>query len=173
MSRPKSAAPALALAVLFALCALLFLATGCGGGESEERELEEATALVVERQRAVHEAREEVDVRQAAVDQAQQELDAAMAELRAREGALLEAKSHVGLKATDATLFRSVQRNLLDDESLEGLAIAVRVTKGVVALEGTVPEADDRVRAEEIARATPGVVNLENLIEVVPPAPEE
>ena len=172
MSRSQSPAPALTLAVLFALCALLFLAAGCGG-ESQERALEEATAAVVEKQKAVHEAREEVDAQQAAVNQAQLLLEEAMAELQSREEALLEAKSRVGLKATDTTLFRSVQRNLLEDEGLESLAIAVRVSRGVVTLEGSVPEADDSARAEEIARSTPGVVNLDNLIEVVPPADEE
>lgn len=172
MSRPQSSAPALALAVLFALCTLLFLASGCGG-DSKEEALKEATAAVVEKQKAVDQAREEVGARQAVVDEAQKELEEAKTELRTREQALREAKSHVGLRATDTALFRSVQRNLLEDEELESLAIAVRVSKSVVTLEGSVSEEDDRARAEEIARSTPGVVNLENLIEVVPPAGAE
>ncbi len=151
MSRPQSPAPALMLAVLFALSSLLFLAAGCGG-ESQEEALKEATAAVVEKQKAVEEAQQEVDARQTAVDEAQKQLEAAKAELRSREQALRDAKSKVGLKATDTTLFRSVQRSLLEDEQLEGLAIAVRVTRGVVKLEGSVEEEDDRARAEEIAR---------------------
>lgn len=172
MSRPQSPAPAPVLAALFALCTLILLVASCGGG-SQEKELEQATALVVEKQKAVEEARQEVDARQAAVDEAREALEEAKAELRSREQALRDAKSKVGLKATDTTLFRSVQRNLLEDEELEGVAIAVRVTEGVVTLEGTVPEEEDRARAEEVARSTPGVVNLENRIEVGPPAQAE
>jgi osmotically-inducible protein OsmY len=150
---------------VFALSALFLSAAGCGG-ESQEQELVKATAEVIEKQEAVEEARETVDARQQAVDEAREQLEAARSELATREQALREAKSRVGLKATDATLFRSVQRSLLDDEELDDLAIAVQVTKGVVTLLGTVPDEDDRARAEEIARETPGVVTLENQIEV-------
>ena len=59
---------------------------------------------------------------------------------------------------TDAALFRSVQRRLLDDEELEDLAVAAEAAKGVITLRGTVPDQETRARAEEIARATPGVV---------------
>ena len=170
MSRPHP--PLLSLAALFALSALLFVTTGCGG-ESQEQALEEATAAVIAERDAVQEAREKVDVRQQAVDEARDELDEAKDELRIREQALREAESHVGLKATDAALFRSVQRRLLDDEGLEDLAIAVQVEKGVVTLQGTVSDEEDRAHAEEVARETPGVVTIENQIAVVPPPTEE
>jgi osmotically-inducible protein OsmY len=49
----------------------------------------------------------------------------------------------------------------------------VQVTQGVVTLQGVVPDEDDRAHAEELARETPGVVNVENRIEVVPPPAEE
>jgi len=145
--------------------------TGCGG-ESQEEALEEATAAVIAEREAVQQAREKVDARQQAVDEAQSELEAAKKELRIQEQALREAEAHVGLEATDATLFRSVQRRLLDDEPLEELAIAVQVSKGVVTLLGTVPDPDDRARAEEIAQTTPGVVTVDNRIEVTS-APQE
>jgi osmotically-inducible protein OsmY len=164
--------PVLWLAVLFALSTLLLAAAGCGG-DSQEQELQEATAAVVAKQEAVKEAREEVDARQQVVDEARKELEAAESELRIREQALREAESQVGLKATDATLFRSVQRRILDDPDLDDLAIAVQVTKGVVSLQGEVPDEDARARAEEIARETPGVVNVENRVEVVAPPAEE
>jgi osmotically-inducible protein OsmY len=157
---------------LFALSALLLAAAGCGG-EDQEQALEEATAAVIAERDAVQEAREKVDAHQQAVDEARDELEAAKDELEIREQALREAESHVDLKATDATLFRSVQRRLLDDEELDELAVAVQVAKGVVTLLGTVPDEDDRARAEEIARATPGIVTVENRIEVTSPAAEE
>jgi osmotically-inducible protein OsmY len=170
MSRPHP--PVLTLVALFALSTLLLVTAGCGG-DSQEQALEEATAAVVAKREAVQEARETVDARQQAVDEARKELEAAKDELRIREQALREAESHVGLKATDAALFRSVQRRLLDDEELDEVAVAVQVTKGVVTLLGTVPDEDDRARAEEVTRETPGVVTVENRIEVAPPPEEE
>ena len=164
--------PILSLVVLFALSTLLFAAAGCGG-DSQEQELKEATAAVAAKREAVQEAREQVEARQQVVDEARKELEAAESELRIREQALREAESQVGLKATDPALFRSVQRRLLDDEKLDELAIAVQVAKGVVTLQGTVPDENDRARAEEVARATPGVVTVENRIEVVSPPAEE
>jgi osmotically-inducible protein OsmY len=164
--------PVLSLAVLFALSTLLFAAAGCGD-DSQEQELKEATAAVVAAQQAVEKAREEVDARRQVVDEAQKELEAAESELRSQEQALREAESRVDRKATDAALFRSVQRRLLDDQELDEVAIAVQVTQGVVVLRGSVPDEKVRARAEETARATPGVVALENRIELeAPPAQE-
>jgi osmotically-inducible protein OsmY len=164
--------PVFSLAVLFVLSTLLFAAAGCGG-DSQEQELKEATAAVVAKQEAVQSAREEVESRQQVADEARKELEAAESALRIREQELREAESRVGLKATDATLFRSIQRRLLDDAELDDLAIAVQVTQGVVTLRGTVPDESDQARAEEIARATPGVVTLENRIEVASPPAQE
>ena len=164
--------PVLSLAVLFALSTLLFAAAGCGG-DSQEQELKEATAAVVAKREAVQAAREEVEARQQVADEARKELEAAESQLRIREQELREAESRVGLKATDATLFRSIQRRLLDDTELDDLAIAVQVAQGVVTLRGTVPDENDRARAEEVARATPGVVTLENRIEVASPPAQE
>jgi len=163
MSRPYPSV--LLLAALLVTSVLLLLAAGCGG-ESEEQELADATAAVVEKRGAVEEARAEVETRQQAVDELQKELEAAIGELQIREQALAEAESHVGLKATDATLFRSVQRRLLDDDELSDLAIAAEAKRGTITLRGTVPDEEARARAEEIAQATPGVFSVENLIEL-------
>jgi osmotically-inducible protein OsmY len=164
--------PLLSLAVLFALSIPLFALAGCGG-DSQEQALEEATAEVGAKREAVAEARKEVEARQQAVDDARKELEEAKSELRVREQELRESESRVDLTATDATLFRSVQRRLLDDEELEDLAISVQVEKGVVTLTGTVSDEEDRAHAEEVARETPGVVTIENQIAVVPPPAQE
>ena len=164
--------PVLWLAVLFALSSLLFAVSGCGG-DSQEQELEDATAAVVAKQEAVQEAREEVEARQQVVAEARKDLEAAESELRIREQALRDAQSQVGFKATDSTLFRSVQRRLLDDPELDDLAVSVRVVKGVVTLQGAVPDEAARARAEEVAKETPGVVNVDNQVQVVAPPAEE
>jgi osmotically-inducible protein OsmY len=164
--------PVLSLAVLFALSTLILAAVGCGG-DSQEQKLQEATAAVEAKQEAVQEAREEVEARQQVVDEARKKLEEAESELRTREQALRDAQSQVGLTATDATLFRSVQRRILDDPELDDLAVAVQASKGVITLQGAVPDEDARARAEEVARATPGVLNVENRVEVVAPPVEE
>jgi osmotically-inducible protein OsmY len=169
MSRPYPSV--LSLAASLALSTLLLLAAGCGG-ESQEQELAEATAAVVAKREAVEEARGAVETRQQEVNQAQKDLEAARGELQIREQALTEAESHVGLKATDVTLFRSVQRRLLDDEELGDLAIAAQAKRGAITLQGTVPDEEARARAEEVARTTPGVFSVENRIELES-APEE
>lgn len=162
----------LSLAALLVMSTLLLLGAGCGG-ESQEQELADATAAVVEKRVAVEEVRAAVEARQQEVNEAQKELEAARGELQVREQALAEAESHVGLKATDATLFRSVQRRLLDDEKLGGLAIAAEAKRGAITLRGTVPDEEARARAEEVARTTPGVFSVENQIELEPTPEEE
>jgi osmotically-inducible protein OsmY len=114
-----------------------------------------------------------VEARQQAADEAQKELEAAIGELQIREQALAEAESHVGLKATDATLFRSVQRRLLDDDELSDLAISAEAKRGTITLRGTVPDQEARARAEEIAQTTPGVFSVENRIELESTPEEE
>jgi osmotically-inducible protein OsmY len=157
---------------LFALSTLLFATAGCGG-DSQEKELKAATAAVEAKREAAQKAREEVEARQQVVDEARKKLEEAESELRTREQALRDAQSQVGLTATDATLFRSVQRRILDDPELDDLAVAVQASKGVITLQGAVPDEDARARAEEVARATPGVLNVENRVEVVAPPVEE
>ena len=170
MSRPHPAV--FSLVVLLASSAFLLAAAGCGG-DSQEQRLEEATAAVVAKREAVQEARQAVEARERVADEARKELEAAKSELRAREQALREAESRIGGKATDTALFRSVQRRLLDDRELENLAVAVQVTQGVVTLQGTVSDQKDRARAEEVARATPGVMTIDNRIEVRPPSAKQ
>jgi len=170
MSRPHF--PVFSLLVLLASSALLLAAAGCGG-DSQEQKLEEATAAVVAKREAVQEARQAVEARERAADEARKELEAAKGEQRAREQALREAESRISGKATDAALFRSVQRRLLDDRELEDQAVAVQVAQGVVTLQGTVPDQKDRARAEEVARATPGVMTIDNRIEVRPPSAKQ
>jgi osmotically-inducible protein OsmY len=79
----------------------------------------------------------------------------------------------VDRSATDDVLFRTVQKRLLEDDDLSNVAIAARVSKGVVTLSGSVPNAKLRDRALEIARTTPGAGHVESRIEVQVSAAEE
>ncbi|MFI5216583.1 MAG: BON domain-containing protein [Candidatus Limnocylindria bacterium] len=59
-----------------------------------------------------------------------------------------------------------IQKQLLDDDDLEEVAISARVEHGVVTLSGVVPEAELRERAVKLAESVPGVVSVQDRIQV-------
>ena len=154
--------------ILAVFTAALLSLAACGGDQAEEK-LEEASRYLAKAREAVEEARLDVEERQADAQAAQEELAVAREALREAEEELSGFEAKVDLNATDAVLFRSVQKRLLEDGDLEDVAIAARVDKGVVSLSGAVPEAELRDRAVEIARSTPGVTSVESRIQVKKP----
>lgn len=146
------------------------LATGllvlaCGGSDPEV-DLEQASRAVEEARAEVETAREVVRARESEVKEAQERLAEARSALLEAESEFAKREAVVNRSATDAVLFRAVQKRLLEDDDLSEVAIAARVSKGVVTLSGSVPDARLRDRAVEIARTTPGVADVESRIEV-------
>jgi osmotically-inducible protein OsmY len=152
--------------------ATILVALACGGSDPEV-DLEQASQAVEEARAEVETARETVQARESEVTQAQERLAEARAALREAEGELAQREAVVDRSATDAVLFRAVQKRLLEDEDLSEVAIAARVAKGVVTLSGSVPDAKLRDRAVEVARTTPGVASVESLISVPVAAAKE
>jgi outer membrane murein-binding lipoprotein Lpp len=148
---------ALALSVL--LCA------GCGDSSQEQALVEASEDLASARER-VQVARNDVGDRRQQVEAAKTELADAERELREAEMGLREAESRIDLTATDAALFRAVQKRLLEDDDLRDVAIDADVQRGSVTLRGSVPDLELRNRAVEIAESVPGVAGVENLISV-------
>lgn len=136
------------------------------GGHDPEADLIEASQAVAEARSNAEAARATVEKREAEVEQAKQRLTEARATLREAEQNVARYEESVDRSATDAVLFRTVQKRLLEDGSLEDVAISARVDDGVVTLSGSVPNARLRDRAVEIARKTPGVDRVESRIEV-------
>jgi hyperosmotically inducible protein len=157
---------------ILAVFATALVALACGDSDTEV-DLEEASQAVEEARVQVEQARETVEAREAEVQEAQQRLAEAKAALREAESEFAKREAVVNRSATDDVLFRAVQKRLLEDEKLAEVAIAARVSKGVVTLSGSVPDAELRDHAVEIARTTPGVSSVESLIEVPVPAGEE
>ena len=151
--------------VILALVASVLLAAGCGGS-SQERELADASEALASARARVDGAREKVDDQRQQLEVAKTDVAAAERELREAEKGLREAESRIDLTATDATLFRAVQKRLLDDDDLRDVAIDADVQRGVVTLRGSVPHLDLRERALEIADSIPGVAGVENQISV-------
>ena len=147
--------------------------TGCGGAEDPEEALREASAELELANAAVSEAEAVVEDRQEAVDAAAEALSEAQKELAEAQSHARDAQAVVAEKATNSALFRAVQRRLLEDEELDGLAIAAEVDGGVVVLRGRVSTPGQRDRAVEVAGATPGVQRVDTKIDVpAPPADE-
>jgi osmotically-inducible protein OsmY len=142
------------------------IALACGGSDPEA-DLEQASQALEEARARVEEGREAVQELEGEVQEAQKRLTDARAALREAESELAKRESAVDLSATDDVLFRSVQKRLLEDDDLSDVAIAARVSKGVVTLSGSVPNAKLRDRALEIARETPGVGSVQSRIEVL------
>jgi hyperosmotically inducible periplasmic protein len=79
---------------------------------------------------------------------------------------LLRADAEVDRKIEGAAKASYNYRTVLDDH------VKVKVKDGVVTLTGSVADPDQRVLAENTVRDLPGVVQVENRIQVVPSAPE-
>jgi osmotically-inducible protein OsmY len=59
-----------------------------------------------------------------------------------------------------------VQKQLLEDDALEAFAISARVERGVVTLSGVVGSEKLRKRALELAGSVPGVVSVQDRMQV-------
>ncbi len=137
-----------------------------------QAQFEDATERLADARAALESARADEQDAAAALEEARvahQESQAAVAEAQ-RDVA--EAEDGVRATASDDVLFRAVQMTLL--EELRDVSIDAGVSGGVVTLSGTVPDEKVRARAQELAASIPGVLRVENRIQVpAPPSPAE
>ena len=68
----------------------------------------------------------------------------------------------VGSFIDDATLTTRVKAKFAEDRSVSAMAISVETLKGVVQLSGFAKSAEERTKAEELARSVSGVVSVRN-----------
>lgn len=148
--------------VLGVALATVLLLVACGG----EDDLAAASAEVAQIEQEVAEARTAVEEAEAEAATANEVVVAARATLEAAEARLAGAREQVAKQANDAVVFHAVQRRLLDDSDLEGVAISARVQKRIVTLDGSVPNETLKKRAEEVAAGTTGVETVINQITV-------
>ena len=164
----RARAPARALLPVLLLAALL--AAGCGADDEEAR-LEKLSQELGELREELPELRARIEEREATAKAAQDELAQARSALRESERRIGEIEKEAGAQATDPLLFRMVQKQLLEDDDLERVAISARVERGVVTLSGVVPDAELRGRAVKLAESVPGVVSVQDRIQVAGGAP--
>lgn len=151
--------------------AITALTLACGGPDPEA-ELAEASQAVETARSAVETARAAVQKREAEAQEAQKRLAEARAALQKAQQNVAERKATVDESATDAVLFRTVQKKLLRDKKLQRVAISASVANGIVTLTGDVANAEQRDLAVELARTTPGVADVESRITVPVAAPK-
>jgi len=83
-----------------------------------------------------------------------------------------EARSF-GERMTDASITAAVKSKLMWTRHAEGLATEVSTESGKVTLEGTAESQDAKDLAERLATTTPGVVSVDNRLEVKEPGAVE
>lgn len=152
---------------------LLAIVVAAGCSESREEKFEKAMRAAESAQKAVESARKEVETElaryekaSAAAEAAEKKLSKARSRLESAESGATKARAEVAKWADDATVFRSVQRRLLEERSLRDAAVSARVQGGVAYLDGRVGNASQRDRAIQIARETPGVLDVQSQITV-------
>ena len=67
---------------------------------------------------------------------------------------------------SDGTITTKVKAELLGAKNLKSTHIHVKTRKGVVWLTGTVPSADDKANAEQVAANVSGVQSVKNRLKV-------
>jgi osmotically-inducible protein OsmY len=154
--------------LVLALAVSVAIGAGCGES-SQEQALVEASEGLASAREDVEAAREGVANQRQQLEAAKTDLADAERELRQAEAALREAESRIDITATDAALFRAVQKRLLEEGDLREVAIAVDVQRGVATLRGRVPDIEIRDRAVEVAESVPGVAGVESLISITTP----
>src|SRR5688572_11509751 len=73
-----------------------------------------------------------------------------------------------GETVSDATITAAVKAKLTADTASNLVKVNVDTTKGTVYLKGSVQTAEQKARAEELARGTRGVQTVVNSLEVQP-----
>lgn len=160
----------------FAIAIAAALALACS--ESRQEKFEKAMRAAEVAQTSVESAQREYTAREIAAEsareaavEAESELATARQQLDAATATFDSARTEVAKWADDASVSRILQQRLLEESALEHAAVAARVENGVALLDGTAPDPSAAQRAVEIARETPGVVDVQSQL-VVPTAPE-
>lgn len=85
---------------------------------------------------------------------------------RTTRDAAREATGTTGRAVTDGWIKSKIAAGYVTENALEDSDIDVNVRRGVVTLDGSVPTAGARTRAETIAKSTDGVKSVENKLKV-------
>jgi len=154
----RSWLPIASLAVLFSFaCA----------DSSPETILEDASKEFSEAMEELRLADESVEALRGQMRKLEDELADAERVRREASKHVKEAEARLSEVADDDTLFRSVQRRLLEDAELAQTAVSAEVENRIVTLRGEVGSQEAVDRAVEVAGSAPGVASVVNELSVV------
>ncbi|MFT5042351.1 MAG: osmotically-inducible protein OsmY [Hyphomicrobiaceae bacterium] len=102
----------------------------------------------------------------------QQNAAEARSQLAEAQRAENTARSAVAGASTDGAIEELIKKRLAADRRLGSIGFDISVSRGVASIAGTVPSADSLQRAAGIAKDVPGVIRVENAIEIAPPIVE-
>lgn len=80
--------------------------------------------------------------------------------------AVTRGQETVGAYIDDTTITTQIKARMVDDKSVDAAAISVETLKGTVQLSGFAKSADEKERAEAIARRVNGVKAVQNSIAI-------
>ena len=80
--------------------------------------------------------------------------------------AVSRGQSTVGEYIDDTTITTQIKARMVDDKSVDAAAISVETLKGTVQLSGFAKSAEEKERAEAIARRVNGVKAVQNSIAI-------
>ena len=80
--------------------------------------------------------------------------------------AVTRGQETVGAYIDDTTITTQIKVRMVDDKSVDAAAISVETLKGTVQLSGFAKSAEEKERAEAIARRVNGVKSVQNSIAI-------
>lgn len=138
--------------------------TACS--ESPQQKYDAATNHLKDTKKALSEAKQKVDAKQQEIDKAEKKLGELQKKVDSRRQKVVSATQAVNKTVNDQVLFRTLQKNLLDQDQFADSAISVGVHNLVVTLSGVVPDQDTHDEAIKITRDQAGVADVRDKLQI-------
>ncbi|MES1950821.1 transport-associated protein [Salinisphaera sp. S4-8] len=150
--------------VFTALVLSLSLLAGCS--ETPQEKYDNAVEQLKEARESRNEAQEALNDKKEELQELQANLNEAEAELKKARDKVAAASEAVNKTVNDQVLFRTIQRDVLNEKSFDKSAISVGVKDRVVTLTGVVPDEETRELALKKARSQAGVEDVIDELEI-------
>ncbi|MES1931024.1 transport-associated protein [Salinisphaera shabanensis T35B1] len=150
--------------VLTGLVLGLIVLAGCS--ETPQEKYDNAVEQLEEARESRNDAQEALNDKKEELQELQANLNESEAELKKARDKVAAASEAVNKTVNDQVLFRTIQRDVLNEKSFDKSAISVGVKDRVVTLTGVVPDEETRELALEKARSQAGVKDVVDELEI-------
>lgn len=152
-------------AVVF-VALMLGLATLAGCSQDPQEKYDDAVEQLKEARESRNDAQEKVQSKKDELKELQADLNEAEATLQSARDEVEAAAQAIDKTVSDQVLFRTIQRDVLNEDNFDEAAISVSVNNRVVTLTGSVPDEETRERALKQAREQAGVKDVVDELEI-------